>query len=44
MKPLRELVRQRVYPLEGVPQTRITVAQLGNDAGIVGAAMLGKIM
>ena len=44
LKPLRELVRQRVYPLEGVPQTRITVAQLGNDAGIVGAAMLGKIM
>ncbi len=44
LKPIRELVWQSVYTLEGVPRTTITVAQLGNDAGIVGAAMLGKIM
>ena len=44
LKPLRELVSKSVYTVEDVPQTRIVVAQLGNDAGIVGAAMLGKVM
>ncbi len=41
LKPLRELVAKRVYTSEGVPLTEIKVAKLGNDAGIVGAAMLG---
>lgn len=43
LTPLRKLVSERIYTLEGVPQTRIVAAQLGNDAGIVGAAMLGKM-
>ncbi|HHW48531.1 MAG TPA: ROK family protein [Clostridiaceae bacterium] len=42
LKPLRELVYKDVY-FKGEPQTQIRVAQMGNDAGIIGAAMLGKI-
>lgn len=42
LKPLRQLVREGVYSVEDVPQTQIKVAEMGNDAGIVGAAMLGK--
>lgn len=41
LKPLREKVYRDVYFKEN-PQTEIKVAQMGNDAGIVGAAMLGK--
>jgi glucokinase len=44
LTPLRKLISERVYTLEGVPQTKIVAARLGNDAGIVGAAMLGKTM
>jgi len=42
LKPLRELVYKDVY-FKGEPQTQIRVAQMGNDAGIIGAAMLGKV-
>lgn len=42
LKPLRELVYRDVYSKEDVAQTQIKVAQMGNDAGIVGAAMIGK--
>jgi glucokinase len=38
---LREIVRANVY-FKGEPQTQIKVAEMGNDAGIVGAAMLGR--
>jgi glucokinase len=41
LKPLRELVYSGVYAKD-VPQTEIKAAEMGNDAGIVGAAMLGK--
>lgn len=41
LKPLRELVYKDVYFKEE-PQTQIRAAQMGNDAGIIGAAMLGK--
>ncbi|MBZ4646609.1 MAG: glucokinase [Petroclostridium sp.] len=41
LKPLRELVKDKVYSKD-IPQTEIRIAQLGNDAGIIGAAMLGK--
>lgn len=41
LKPLRERVYKHVYFKEE-PQTRIVIAQMGNDAGIVGAAMLGR--
>lgn len=42
LKPLREMIKERVYSVEDLPQTEIRVAQMGNDAGIVGAAMLVK--
>lgn len=41
IKPLIEILNDRVYG--GVLKTKICIATLGNDAGIVGAAMLGKI-
>jgi glucokinase len=40
LKPLQKLVDEARYT-RGVPQTVIKRAELGNDAGIVGAAMLG---
>lgn len=40
--PLRELVQARRYTQEGECQTRIVKASLGNDAGIIGAALLGR--
>lgn len=43
LKPLREAVYKNVYGVsEGLPLTQIKVAMMGNDAGIIGAAMLGK--
>ena len=41
LKPLRKHVANGVYAKD-VPQTQIKVAMMGNDAGIIGAAMLGK--
>jgi len=41
LKPLREHIAEGVYAKD-VPQTEIKVAMMGNDAGIIGAAMLGK--
>lgn len=41
LKPLREIVYKYVYFKEE-PQTEIKAAQMGNDAGIIGAAMLGR--
>ena len=43
LKPLKEkLYFKETYTREGTPQTRIEIAELGNDAGIIGAAVLGK--
>jgi glucokinase len=41
LKPLREKVDNDIYCKE-VAKTQIRVAEMGNDAGIIGAAMLGK--
>ena len=42
LKPLHEEVFSQTYTKTGVtPQTEIKIAELGNDAGIVGAAVLG---
>ena len=41
LAPLRKRVRELAYTRE-IPLPEIKVAQMGNDAGIVGAAMLGK--
>jgi len=40
--PMREKTMSRPYFGPGVPKTKIALAQMGNDAGIVGAAMMGK--
>lgn len=40
--PLREKTLSRPYFGPGVKKTRIELAQMGNDAGIVGAAMMAK--
>lgn len=41
LERLRENVKKHVY-FKGEPSTKIVTAQLGNDAGIVGAAMTGQ--
>ncbi len=38
--PLQEKTIAKVYSGEGVRSTRIALAQMGNDAGILGAAMM----
>ncbi len=40
--PMREKTMSRPYFGPGVKKTRIELAQMGNDAGIVGAAMMCK--
>ena len=40
--PMREKTMSRPYFGPGVKKTRIELAMMGNDAGIVGAAMMGK--
>ncbi len=41
-KPLQEKVFAETYSREGTPRTEILIAKLGNDAGIIGAAVLGQ--
>lgn len=40
IKPIEEYVKK--YSYGGILQTKISIAKLGNDAGIIGAAFLGK--
>lgn len=42
MVPLKELVAKEIYSIHSKNQTTICRAQLGNDAGIIGAALLGE--
>ena len=42
MVPMRELVKKEVYTRMLDKNTRIEIASLGNDAGIIGAAFLGN--
>lgn len=41
--PLREMMSKEIYGGPSMFKTKIEVAQLGNDAGIIGAAMLYKL-
>lgn len=41
LSPLRRAVHEKVYASNLLPQTPIICANLGNDAGLVGAAFLG---
>lgn len=43
MKPLRRFVQSERYSIYSKIQTKIVKAQLGNDAGVIGAAILGKV-
>ncbi len=43
LKPLETLICHERYSKYSTHQTRLCVAQLGNDAGIIGAAFLGEI-
>ena len=42
MEPLREIVARESFSSHGGITTRVLRAELGNDAGIIGAAMLGR--
>ena len=42
LQPLREYVFKYTYANEHIPQTTIRRAELGNDAGLIGAAMLNE--
>lgn len=42
LDPLKEIVNREVYSRNSEKNTQIVVATLGNDAGIIGAALLGK--
>lgn len=42
LEPLNEMVGDMTFSGKYLPHTKIKAAQLGNDAGIVGAALLGK--
>jgi glucokinase len=40
--PIKEIVTKEVYTRNSPKNTEIVIAKLGNDAGIIGAAFLGK--
>ena len=42
LAPIREDIKERSYARHSEKQTVVTLATLGNDAGIIGAALLGK--
>ena len=42
LKPLNERVFKQVYTKDREPKCKIVIAELGNDAGIIGAASLGR--
>ncbi len=42
LRPLLKKVFAETYTREGTPRTEIKLAKLGNDAGIIGAAVLGQ--
>lgn len=41
LAPLREKLKKYCYASEFIPMPRVVAASLGNDAGIIGAALLG---
>ncbi len=44
LEPLREIVARESFSSHGGRATKILRAELGNDAGIIGAAFLGRVM
>lgn len=43
IKPLEEIIKAERYSKNSNKQTKICVAKLGNDAGIIGAALVGEL-
>ena len=43
LAPLREILKTETYGLESTATTTLKVAELGNDAGTIGAAMLWRM-
>ncbi|MDR2898758.1 MAG: ROK family protein [Clostridiales bacterium] len=41
LNPLKEIVSSKIYGIKGL-QTKMVLAKLGNDGGIIGAALLGE--
>ena len=41
--PLKKQVAESIYSKNSAKNTEICICKLGNDAGIIGAAMLGKM-
>lgn len=44
LEPLREIVEREAYARHGGRVTRVVRAELGNDAGIIGAALLERVL
>ena len=42
LRPLREKTAEKIYSRNAKRNARIVLARLGNDAGILGAALLGE--
>lgn len=42
LAPVRKLLKSEVYSIHAKKQTQLVAAQLGNDAGIIGAALLDE--
>ncbi len=42
LNPLKELIAREIYSKNSAKNTKITICELGNTAGIIGAAMLGS--
>jgi glucokinase len=42
LEPLIELVNQKIYVRGDTPKTQLKIAEMENDAGMIGAAMLGR--
>ena len=43
LKPLKKEVANQIYSKNSKKNTEICLCKLGNDAGIIGAAMLGRL-
>lgn len=43
LNPVRKHIAENTYSGDKIPNTRLEIAQMGNDAGIIGAAMLELI-